>query len=181
MTFIKTIDIDKAEGIVKQEYEKGFRRSGRVFNILKIMSRSPAALKDAMRLYLTIMFGPSEISRAQREMIATVVSRVNHCHYWTEAHGNDFRDEVQNDQLTEHIKHDWREADLTKIDIALCTWAEKLTRTPGDMSQKDVLELENIGMSQEAISDATQVVGYFNYINRIADGLGVDLEPEIEP
>jgi len=172
--------MDKAEGIVKQEYEKGFRRSGRVFNILKIMSRSPAALKDAMRLYLTIMFGPSEISRAQREMIATVVSRVNHCHYWTEAHGNDFRDEVQNDQLAEHIKHDWQEADLTKIDIALCTWAEKLTRTPGDMSQKDVFELENIGMSQEAISDAAQVVGYFNYINRIANGLGVDLETEME-
>jgi len=49
------------------------------------------------------------------------------------------------------------------------------------MSQKDVLELENIGMSQEAISDAAQVVGYFNYINRIANGLGVDLEPEMEP
>ena len=81
MTYIKTIDIDNAEGIVKQEYEKGIRRSGRVFNILKIMSRSPAALKDSMRLYLTIMYGPSELLRAQREMIATVVSRVNHCHY----------------------------------------------------------------------------------------------------
>lgn len=81
MAYIKTIGIEVAEGIVKQEYEKGLRRSGRVFNILKIMSRSPAALKDAMRLYLTIMFGPSEISRAQREMIAIVVSKVNHCHY----------------------------------------------------------------------------------------------------
>jgi alkylhydroperoxidase family enzyme len=48
------------------------------------------------------------------------------------------------------------------------------------MSQKDVLELENIGMSQEAISDAAQVVGYFNYINRIANALGVDLETEME-
>jgi alkylhydroperoxidase family enzyme len=48
------------------------------------------------------------------------------------------------------------------------------------MSQKDVLELENIGMSQEAISDAAQIVGYFNYINRIANGLGVDLETEME-
>ena len=48
------------------------------------------------------------------------------------------------------------------------------------MSQKEVLELENIGMSQEAISDAAQVVGYFNYINRIANGLGVDLETEME-
>ncbi|MBC8346294.1 MAG: peroxidase [Candidatus Marinimicrobia bacterium] len=82
--------------------------------------------------------------------------------------------------MAKHIKHDWRKADLPKIDIALCTWGEKLTRVPGDMSQQDVVELEKIGISQEAISDAAQVVGYFNYINRIADGLGVDLEPEME-
>ena len=81
MTFIKTIDIDQAEGIVKNEYDKGIRRSGRVFNILKIMSQSPSALKEAMRLYLAIMFGESKLSRAQREMIAAVVSQVNHCKY----------------------------------------------------------------------------------------------------
>ena len=81
MTFIKTIDIDQAEGIVKNEYDKGIRRSGRVFNILKIMSQSPAALKESMRLYIAIMFGKSKLSRAQREMIATVVSQVNHCEY----------------------------------------------------------------------------------------------------
>ena len=81
MTFIKTIDIDQAEGIVKNEYDKGVQRSGRVFNILQIMSQSPVALKESMRLYLAIMFGESKLSRAQREMIATVVSRVNHCKY----------------------------------------------------------------------------------------------------
>ena len=81
MTFIKTIDIDQAEGIVKNEYDKGVQRSGRVFNILKIMSQSPAALKESMRLYLAIMHGESELSRAQRKMIATVVSQVNHCKY----------------------------------------------------------------------------------------------------
>ena len=47
MTFIKTIDIDQADGIVKNEYDKGIRRSGRVFNILKIMSQSPTALKES--------------------------------------------------------------------------------------------------------------------------------------
>ncbi|MEA1881855.1 MAG: hypothetical protein U9N31_05580 [Candidatus Marinimicrobia bacterium] len=81
MAYIKTIEIDKAEGIVKQEYEKGIRRSGRVFNILKIMSRSPGALQDAMQMYLTIMYSRSKLSRAQREMLATVVSKVNHCYY----------------------------------------------------------------------------------------------------
>ncbi|HIB73514.1 MAG: hypothetical protein CMF84_00320 [Candidatus Marinimicrobia bacterium] len=81
MAYIDTIDIEESEGIVKQEYEKGIRRSGRVFNILKIMSRSPAALKEAMRMYLAIMYGKSELSRAQREMLATVVSSINHCYY----------------------------------------------------------------------------------------------------
>ena len=81
MAYIKTIQPGEAEGIVKQEYDKGIKRAGRVYNILKIMSQSPAALKESMRLYLAIMYGESELSRAQREMIATVVSQVNHCKY----------------------------------------------------------------------------------------------------
>ncbi|MFQ6612839.1 MAG: hypothetical protein ACE5D2_07025 [Fidelibacterota bacterium] len=81
MAYIKTIKPKEAEGILKQEYEKGLRRSGYISNILRIMSLSPAALRDSIRLYLTIMYGASELSRAQREMLATVVSRVNHCHY----------------------------------------------------------------------------------------------------
>ena len=62
----------------------------------------------------------------------------------------------------------------------MCRWAEKLTKTPGEMSKSDITILEEAGLSQDAISDAAQVVGYFNYINRIADGLGVDLEPEMK-
>ena len=59
-------------------------------------------------------------------------------------------------------------------------WAEKLTLTPGKTDQLDIHNLEVAGFSQSAISDAAQVIGYFNYINRVADGLGVDLEPEME-
>ena len=81
MAYIDIIEIEDAEGIVKQEYDKGNRRAGRVFNILKIMSRSPLALKESMRMYLAIMYGESELSRVQREMLATVVSQVNHCYY----------------------------------------------------------------------------------------------------
>jgi alkylhydroperoxidase family enzyme len=48
------------------------------------------------------------------------------------------------------------------------------------MVESDVRDLETLSFSQNAISDAAQVISYFNYINRIADGLGVDLEPEME-
>ena len=70
-------------------------------------------------------------------------------------------------------------ANLSQKDITLCSWAEKLTLTPGKMNESDVRRLEATGFSQNAISDAAQVIGYFNYINRIADGLGVDLELEM--
>ena len=83
-------------------------------------------------------------------------------------------------ELAKQLKKDWRTAYLSNEDKALCSWVEKLTLTPGNMNKKDVEKLENVGFSQSAISDAAEVVGYFNYINRIADGLGVDLEDEIK-
>ena len=52
----------------------------------------------------------------------------------------------------------------------------KLTHTPAEVTQGDIDRLRELGLSDPAISDATQVIAYFNYINRIADGLGVDLE-----
>lgn len=81
--------------------------------------------------------------------------------------------------MAEHVKRDWRTAPLAEADRALCEWAAKLTLTPSEMTLEDVETLRKAGFSDEAVSDAAQVVGYFNYINRIADGLGVDLEPEM--
>ena len=97
-----------------------------------------------------------------------------------EAHVEDFRVEVGNDELADQLKRDWKSAELDEADHALCQWAKKLTQSPDKMAQNDVEYLRQKGFSQSAISDAAQVISYFNYINRIADGLGVDLEPEME-
>jgi uncharacterized peroxidase-related enzyme len=71
---------------------------------------------------------------------------------------------------------DYREAQLATEDRALCDFAVKLTLTPGAMTEGDVAALRHLGFSDGAITVATQVISYFNYINRIADGLGVDAE-----
>lgn len=60
-------------------------------------------------------------------------------------------------------------------------FAVKLTKTPGQMQPADLDALRRQGFNDRAIHDIVQVVAYFNYINRIADGLGVDLEPDMEP
>jgi len=59
----------------------------------------------------------------------------------------------------------------------LLEYAEKLTRTPGEVGEEDVERLRGLGWTDVAIHDAAQVIAYFNYINRLADGLGVDPEP----
>lgn len=74
----------------------------------------------------------------------------------------------------------WQGAPLDDRERALCAWAEKLTRTPGAMTCTDVDALRDAGWSDREIHDACQVVAYFNYINRIADGLGVDPEPDLD-
>ncbi len=81
MAHIPLIEPSQAEGELAQIYARAERRAGRVFNILKIMSQSPCALKASMDLYLAVMFGKSNLTRAQREMLATVVSGTNGCHY----------------------------------------------------------------------------------------------------
>ena len=64
---------------------------------------------------------------------------------------------------------------------SLLDYAVKLTLTPADMTKTDIIRLRQVGWSDAAIHDATQVISYFNYINRIADGLHVDLEPHMPP
>lgn len=78
------------------------------------------------------------------------------------------------------MKSDWRTAGLSAADQALCAWAEKITLTPGLCGPADLAPLRAAGFDDTAIHDAAQCVGYFNYINRVADALGVDLEPEMK-
>jgi uncharacterized peroxidase-related enzyme len=81
MSWIKTIEPEEATGGLKLEYEKAIKRAGKVFNILKVQSLNPDSLRASMQLYLATTYGRSGLSRAEREMLATVVSWANRCFY----------------------------------------------------------------------------------------------------
>ena len=81
MPNLRLIDVDEATGELKREYDAAIGRAGKVFNIVKAMCLRPGVLRRSMELYKAIMFGPSELSRAERELLAVVVSRANDCHY----------------------------------------------------------------------------------------------------
>ncbi len=85
------------------------------------------------------------------------------------------------DERVEAVMRDWTKAGLDPAEEALCRFAENLTRDPAAMSEADVAALRTVGFDDVAVHDAIQVVSYFNYINRVADAVHVELEPEMPP
>ena len=81
MPYIRLIDEGEAEGLLAEQYGAAVERAGKVFNIVKAMSLRPAVLRTSMALYREIMFGESGLSRKERELLATVASAEQSCHY----------------------------------------------------------------------------------------------------
>jgi hypothetical protein len=81
VAFLRLIDVGDAQGALRREYDAAVARAGKVFNIVKSMSLRPNVLAASIQLYREIMFGPSPLSRAERELLAVVVSRANDGYY----------------------------------------------------------------------------------------------------
>ena len=82
MAWIRTVEPSAARGLLRRLYEAAERRAGRIYNIIRLQSLRPKVLRSSTQLYLEVMHSrDSGLSRAQREMIATVVSQVNGCFY----------------------------------------------------------------------------------------------------
>ena len=81
MPYIDIVPLKRATGLLKKQYDAALARAGRIWGIVSIMSPNPRAMKVSMDFYKTLMYGPSPLSRGQREMLAVVVSATNHCVY----------------------------------------------------------------------------------------------------
>lgn len=81
MPHVHILSYEETTGVARREYDAAMRRAGRVWNIVSVQSQLPEVMRDSIRIYLSIMYGPSPLSRAQREMMAVVTSQANECHY----------------------------------------------------------------------------------------------------
>lgn len=82
--------------------------------------------------------------------------------------------------MVDRFAQDWRSAGLDEMTVALLSYAEKLTAEPAACGRQDVDLLRQAGWDDEGVTSATQVIAYFNYINRIAEGLGATREDWID-
>jgi alkylhydroperoxidase family enzyme len=81
VSHVHILSYDETTGVARREYDAAMRRAGRIWNIVSVQSQLPQVMRDSMRIYLSIMYGPSPLSRSQREMMAVVTSQANDCHY----------------------------------------------------------------------------------------------------
>ena len=94
-----------------------------------------------------------------------------------ESHQSDLRAEVGSQEKVLEIQKDYRQSDLKAEELAMLDYAVKLTLSPAAMREEDIEMLRRNSFTDEQIVDAVHCIGYFNFINRVLDGLGVDPEP----
>lgn len=178
MSWIKEIDEQEATGELATLLADLVAARGKVANILKVHSLNPQALKNHVDLYMTLMFGRSGLSRGERESIAVVTSATNDCAYCVNHHEEALRHYEKDPDKLGDIRNGNSFTALDARTKALLAHARKLTKTPGDMSAADIDTLRAAGCSDAEILDLTLVTAYFNFVNRIALGLGVEFNDE---
>ncbi len=178
MSWIHEVPYEQADEKLKSVYDQLIAQRGKISNILKVHSLNPQAMQDHLNLYMGIMFGKSRLKRAEREAIAVVVSRANNCDYCVNHHREALARYLKDEPQLDAICADYTQAELPARLRAMCDYAHHLTCQPGQQDASRIDALRAAGLSDSEILDATLVTAYFNFVNRIALGLGVAFDAE---
>jgi uncharacterized peroxidase-related enzyme len=178
MARIKIVSQEEATGRLKAVYDELIEKRGQLAEVHMIQSLRPESIMKHIDLYMEIMYTRSKLSRAQREMIAVIVSAANQCEYCQMHHGQALNHYWKNWDRVDQLRKAFRSMeDLNEKERALCEYAEVMTLYPGSAKETDhTLPLKQLGFDDSAILDATLVIAYFNFVNRIVMGLDVELE-----
>ncbi|MDJ0269500.1 MAG: peroxidase-related enzyme [Aigarchaeota archaeon] len=145
VAWINVIDEDAADERLRVVFEHVRRERGRLSNVFRAHSLNPEALDAHLTLYMTLMFGESGLSRAERELIASVVSATNRCLYCTTHHREMLVKYVRSEETVREILERFEEARVSERERALIRFVRKLTQSPSSMSSEDVEMLRKLG------------------------------------
>lgn len=177
MAYIKIIPHEEAEGQLKGIYDEIVKKRGKLAEVHKAQSLNPPTIVAHMDLYISIMFGDSPLKRYQREMLGVITSVANDCEYCQSHHSMALNHFWKDEEKVELLRLDFKKVELNETDQLLCHYAWGLTKDPGGIDETTFIKpLKKAGLSDRAILDATLVVSYFNFVNRIMMGIGVELE-----
>lgn len=157
---------------------------GTVDNVMRVHSLRPNTMRGHVILYRAALHDDANtIPTWFQETISSYVSILNDCPYSLANHWANARhligDDARADVIEAALNARKPENAFEGAELALLRYAEKLTLSPGDMQQSDVQQLKDAGVPDGEILEANQIIGYFNYVNRCLNGLGVTTDGDI--
>ena len=188
VAWIKTIPEEEAGPELRESYARYRDRVGYLATYIQAFSLKPRALKKLDEFQSEIIFGTSSIGRRREELISVVISSANSCVYCGSSHATWLADQIgetDTERLLAACRLDARdpgsvgdleEAGLDEADLAMLSFARRLTKAPEMMEKAHVDALRIAGFTDEQILDIVLQVAYKNFTTRFCQGLGVEVE-----
>jgi uncharacterized peroxidase-related enzyme len=144
--------------------------------IVAAHSLIPDALQHAFSTFAACMAPNLPLTRRQHEMIAMVVSNANRTRYCSVSHAEFLRRVTGDDAPVHKLSVDYRTAPITESERVMVAYAIQITRDATQITEGDHVRLREAGFDDVGILQITAIAAWFNYINRMADALGVGRE-----
>jgi uncharacterized peroxidase-related enzyme len=181
---ITMIPLEEATGYLKEMYEKVKTPHGTVDNVMRVHSLRPRTMEGHVVLYRSVLHSPDNtLPLCLLELVASYTSIINQCAYSLTHHFANarrlLRDERRADAIHEALASRRPETQFSGKELAILRYTAKLTEAVGRMNPGDVEALRAAGCSDGEILEVNQVCAYFNYSNRLLNGLGVTTEGDV--
>jgi uncharacterized peroxidase-related enzyme len=183
-SWIKMISDEDADADLLDALDGARTPHGTVDNVLRVHSLRPNTMRGHMALYKAALHDDANTLPVWlQETIGTYVSKLNDCPYsvanhWANA-AHLIGDAARAAKIEAALDARSPQDVFDGAELALLHYAEKLTVLPGAMEQSDIDEMKNAGVDDGEILEANQIIGYFNYVNRCLNGLGVTTEGDV--
>lgn len=176
MAWIKTVDKADAKGETKEVYDRIVKERGHLANVFQAQGLEPKVLERELDLYVEVMMGDGPLTREERETIAVIVSAANRCAYGAIHHAEALETVDRDPSALYKLVQEYTKRSETPRSKALLAFAAKLTLDPKAITEDDINDMREAGLTDEEILRANLVAAYFNFSNRLSLGLGVRLE-----
>jgi len=179
--WIPVIDQPASSGLLRDIYETSrIPPIGRLAEIYRALTLRPELIRAYQALAAAIIDGPKpHLPMPERQLVAAFVAHLNRCGYCETWHGMLARQYMHDEGLYEELISEDSRAQVPPRLRAMVEYAKRLTMEPASVTVHDIQTLRSAGLQEVEILDLNQVIALLNYSNRVALGLGVELEPEV--
>jgi len=183
-SWIKMISDEDADETLTAALDNARTPHGTVDNVMRVHSLRPSTMNGHVALYRACLHDRNNtLPTWLQEVISSYVSTLNECPYSYANHWSNARHLISDDAKADRIENALRARRPQDVfdgaELALLQYTEKLTLTPGQITKEHVQALKDAGLDDGEILEANQIIGYFNYANRLLNGLGVTTDGDV--